>query len=264
MHCPQVCSHDLSASGAVVRIQWSRKHQWSTVQFPKAEAPQLLLLVCLPNFYTQWVTAPSPIRRWRPGIPAFVMMIACANADPSLRSRRASIDLCCTPTNGWAVSRSLEAPGAVPFGISPPDACEMCGVKHTTLPSLARSLPLAHEGARRPPPAKSLPLTTECTPSSPPSAANLSVVHAACQLLERAVSECCDEPSSPELVFAPIFHSVSVPGISGGDYLRQHLLRLGLARKEHLAEAVVLHAFLLIDRLLHTQSNNGARLPTAC
>lgn len=42
----------------------------------------------------------------------------------------------------------------------------------------------------------------------------------------------------------------------------QHLLRLGLARKEHLADAVVLHAFLLIDRLLHAQSDKGFHLCT--
>lgn len=90
----------------------------------------------------------------------------------------------------------------------------------------------------------------------------MRVERAACRLLEKVVAECADRGSSPEQVFAPIFHSVSVPGISGGDYLVQHLLRLGLARKEHLSEAVVLHAFLLIDRLLQTNSGRGFHLCT--
>lgn len=96
-------------------------------------------------------------------------------------------------------------------------------------------------------------------PPRPPSA---DVVPAACKLLGRVVGECSDAQTRPELVFAPIFHSVEVPGISGGDYLVHHLLRLGLARKEHLIEAVVIHAFLLIDRLLHVQSANGFHLCT--
>ena len=50
MHCPQVCSHGLSASGAGPYIQWSRKHQWSAVQFRAAEAPQLLRLICVSNW----------------------------------------------------------------------------------------------------------------------------------------------------------------------------------------------------------------------
>ena len=88
------------------------------------------------------------------------------------------------------------------------------------------------------------------------------VEEAACHLLERVVCECVDSSARPERVFAPIFHSVSVPGISGSDYLLNHLLRLGLARKEHLSHAVLLHAFLLIDRLLHSQSASGFHLCT--
>ena len=85
---------------------------------------------------------------------------------------------------------------------------------------------------------------------------------AACLLLERVVAECPDAHHSPSHVFAPIFHSVSVPAISGGDYLRNHVLRLGLARKEHLSPVVALHAFLLIDRLLHTHAESGFHLCT--
>ena len=97
-----------------------------------------------------------------------------------------------------------------------------------------------------------------------PKATSTDVVHAACSLLDRVVGECplahIAADLQPEQVFAPIFHSVSVPGISGGDYLVNHLLRLGLARKEHLSEAVLLHSFLLVDRLLQKEADKGARL----
>ena len=96
----------------------------------------------------------------------------------------------------------------------------------------------------------------------------VDIVRAACALLDRVVGACSLSSGGdngvlkPELVFAPIFHSVSVPGISGGDYLVHHLLRLGLARKEHLSEVVVLHAFLLIDRLLQRGAAKGFHLCT--
>jgi hypothetical protein len=93
---------------------------------------------------------------------------------------------------------------------------------------------------------------------APPAISTERVQEIACSLLKKAVTECCDSSAKPEDVFAPIFHSVSVPSISGSDYLTNHLLRLGLARKEHLTESVVLHAFVLIDRLLHAQGEKGA------
>jgi hypothetical protein len=130
--------------------------------------------------------------------------------------------------------------------------------------SLARSLPLAPElrGAKSASRAAPSVASSAALPPAPAAAPSVSVVDAACLLLERVVGECHDEVARPEHVFAPIFHSVSVPGISGGDYLRHHLLRLGLARKEHLAEAVLLHAFVMIDRLLHAQSEHGFHLCT--
>ena len=112
--------------------------------------------------------------------------------------------------------------------------------------------------SRAPPPPPELP--------APPSADGVDIVRAACALLDRVVGPCAlssesdDGELKPEHVFAPIFHSVSVPGISGGDYLVHHLLRLGLARKEHLSEVVVLHAFLLIDRLLQGGAARGFHL----
>ena len=87
-----------------------------------------------------------------------------------------------------------------------------------------------------------------------------TTIETACLLLERMVGDCPDMHARNHDVYAPIFHSVSVPSISGSDYLVHHLLRLGLVKKEHLAEPIVLHAVLLIDRLLHAQSANGFHL----
>ena len=99
-----------------------------------------------------------------------------------------------------------------------------------------------------------------------PAVAQAEVVRSACRLLDRVVGECqlsrVHTDLSPDQVFAPIFHSVSVPSISGGNYLVHHLLRLGLAKKEHLYEAVVLHALLLIDRLLQREAPRGFHLCT--
>ena len=106
------------------------------------------------------------------------------------------------------------------------------------------------------------PAAAAAAPAMSPQQQLRRVEEAACRLLEKVVSDCADTRARPDQVFAPIFHSVSVPGITGGDYLVQHLLRLGLARKEHLSEAVVLHAFLLIDRLLHAVSEKGFHLCT--
>jgi hypothetical protein len=90
-----------------------------------------------------------------------------------------------------------------------------------------------------------------------------STVERACSLLEQLVGPCPDLCVRQDEVFAPIFHSVSVPVISGADYLVHHLLKLGLQNKEHLAEPIVLHAFLLIDRLLHFQNDRGFHLCTS-
>lgn len=67
----------------------------------------------------------------------------------------------------------------------------------------------------------------------------------------------------PLVVVAPIFHSVSVPGISAGDYLVEHLIRMGLARKEHLTEPMVLHMLCLLDTLIQLQAPNGFHLCTS-
>ena len=53
---------------------------------------------------------------------------------------------------------------------------------------------------------------------------------------------------------------MSVPDISATQYLTSHLLARGLMRKEHLADTTVLHAMLLIDRLMRMRSHNGFHL----
>ena len=64
----------------------------------------------------------------------------------------------------------------------------------------------------------------------------------------------------PQSAYGAIYHSVSVPDISATQYLTSHLLARGLMRKEHLADTTVLHAMLLIDRLMRMQSHNGFHL----
>jgi hypothetical protein len=185
-------------------------------------------------------------------------MLTCTPADAMPQASRVRhsfgcTDLCCQPAAACSVSRSLEAPGALVRSPAAASHLRASGpprfgwrTPEKAHANLARSLPLAPE--RR-----------DAAFVPPPPAPSVSVVDAACMLLERVVGDCCDESARPEHVFAPIFHSVSEPGISGGEYLRGHLLRLGLTKKEHLAEAVVLHAFLLIDRLLHVQADAGTR-----
>lgn len=188
-------------------------------------------------------------------------MLTCTPADAMPQASRVRhsfgcTDLCCQPAAACSVSRSLEAPGALVRSPAAASHLRASGpprfgwrTPEKAHANLARSLPLAPE--RR-----------DAAFVPPPPAPSVSVVDAACLLLERVVGDCCDESARPEHVFAPIFHSVSEPGISGGEYLRGHLLRLGLTKKEHLAEAVVLHAFLLIDRLLHVQADAGFHLCT--
>ena len=67
-------------------------------------------------------------------------------------------------------------------------------------------------------------------------------------------------PPPPQRAYGAIYHSVSVPDISATQYLTSHLLARGLMRKEHLADTTVLHAMLLIDRLMRMQSHNGIHL----
>ena len=208
-------------------------------------------------------------------------MLTCGPADAMTRKGKmpnfGCTDSCCRPKEGWSasVSRSLEAPARLLSrrGSNSPSPTSIDASLRSSGPprmgwrtpekdmaSLARSLPLAPElrGAKSASRAAPSVASSAALPPAPAAAPSVSVVDAACLLLERVVGECHDEVARPEHVFAPIFHSVSVPGISGGDYLRHHLLRLGLARKEHLSEAVVLHAFVLMDRLLHAQADHGA------
>ena len=149
--------------------------------------------------------------------------------------------------------------------------------------SLARSLPIKRECAAvsasdaAPSEAGASEVCTAApphpTPLAPPTSTQAEtvsdendVVGRSSRLIDRVVGDCVLSPNNgelrPEQVFAPIFHSVSVPGISGGEYLVNHLLRLGLARKEHLSEPVVLHAFLLIDRILQRDAHKGFHLCT--
>jgi hypothetical protein len=61
-------------------------------------------------------------------------------------------------------------------------------------------------------------------------------------------------------VFAPLFHSVSVPDISPSAYLEHWLLSMGLVRKEHMLEAMLLHMVIFLDRLLKAHSVAGFHL----
>ena len=117
----------------------------------------------------------------------------------------------------------------------------------------------------------------------------VSIVSAACQLLESIIVNCpvvtvskcaaaapaaaacparvprarfllTQPPPPPQSAYGAIYHSVSVPDISATQYLTSHLLARGLMRKEHLADTTVLHAMLLIDRLMRMQSHNGFHL----
>ena len=154
-----------------------------------------------------------------------------------------------------ALARSLPLHGeSKALDASPPRTSKATRYSRQLPPNEAKQRPAME--SRPPPPLPDLP--------TPPRAEGVDIVHAACALLDRVVGPCGlssdDGELKPEHVFAPIFHSVSVPGISGGDYLVHHLLRLGLARKEHLSEVVVLHAFLLIDRLLQGGAARGFHL----
>lgn len=87
-----------------------------------------------------------------------------------------------------------------------------------------------------------------------------SVIDATCALLNRMVNACSEGQTAPGRVTAAIFHSVSVPAVSAGDYLVNYLIRLGLARKEDLVDVMVLHALCLVDRLIQMQSPNRFHL----
>jgi hypothetical protein len=87
----------------------------------------------------------------------------------------------------------------------------------------------------------------------------VSIVSAACQLLESIIVN-CPVVTVSKSAYGAIYHSVSVPDISATQYLTSHLLARGLMRKEHLADTTVLHAMLLIDRLMRMQSHNGFHL----
>jgi hypothetical protein len=86
------------------------------------------------------------------------------------------------------------------------------------------------------------------------------VIANARSLLDGTVRCCPDAHVHIDRLCAPLFHSVDVPRISGGDYLVQHLLRRGLVKKQDdLIEQAVLHVLLLIERLLCVQSPDGVR-----
>ena len=169
-----------------------------------------------------------------------------------------------TPEGKNALARSLpiefssskRAAESSPMA-SEPQSAATCSVCSTSSAGSLSSSATSSAGVQAP-----VQKPRHATPESP-AAAQAEVVRAACWLLDRVVGECqLGSQLSPDQVFAPIFHSVSVPSISGGDYLVHHLLRLGLARKEHLSEAVVLHAFLLIDHLLQREAPKGFHLCT--
>lgn len=61
-------------------------------------------------------------------------------------------------------------------------------------------------------------------------------------------------------MFGAIYHSISVPDIGASVYLTRHLLRLGLALKEDMTEATLLHTLVLIERLHDRQYPNGFHL----
>jgi hypothetical protein len=204
--------------------------------------------------------------------PDSTLMEAAARSDASRALARHSFGCagsCCSTSSGasasmpsWAMA-GLRSSGPPRTGPS----TQVWGTPEKPAASLARSLPLHSEKHVdvRASQHETAGVAKECdaAASDSPSAAE-DVVRAACTLLDHVVGDCSVSRAnpgelSPEQVFAPIFHSVSVPGISGGDYLVKHLLRLGLARKEHLSEAVALHSFLLIDRLLQKEASRGAR-----
>ena len=84
----------------------------------------------------------------------------------------------------------------------------------------------------------------------------------ACALLDEVVMRCPQQTASKNM-YGAIFHSVSVPDISAATYLSRHLLRLGLAMKEDMTEATLLHTFVLLDRLHVAQSRSGFHLCSA-
>jgi len=86
-----------------------------------------------------------------------------------------------------------------------------------------------------------------------------STLAATLNLLERTACGGCPVADT-NAVFAPLFHSVSLPDISPGVYLEQWLLSQGLLQKEHMLEPMVLHMVVLIDRLVHRHRANGFHL----
>ena len=69
--------------------------------------------------------------------------------------------------------------------------------------------------------------------------------------------------SCSQNMYGAIFHSVSVPDISASTYLSRHLLRLGLAMKDEMTEATVLHLLVLLDRLHTAEASSGFHLCSA-
>ena len=90
----------------------------------------------------------------------------------------------------------------------------------------------------------------------------VGLLDSACSLLDDVVTRCPRQTASKNM-YGAIFHSVSVPDISAAVYLSRHLLRLGLAMKEDMTEATLLHTFVLLDRLHQAQARHGFHLCTA-
>lgn len=122
-----------------------------------------------------------------------------------------------------------------------------------------RSLPDARrtgEPPRSPPPASPLPLATSAART--PRRAPRSAAPLAAPRPRRARAHPRRAPS--QVVFAPLYHSVSVPEISPAAYLEEYVLAQGLLQKEWMLEPMVLHTVVLIDRLLHAHSASGFHL----
>jgi len=87
----------------------------------------------------------------------------------------------------------------------------------------------------------------------------LPALAAITRLLQRTMGGACPADAH-EPVFAPLFHSVTVPEISPAAYLEEYVLSQGLLHKEGLLEPLLLHMVVLIDRLLLNHASRGLHL----
>ena len=138
-------------------------------------------------------------------------------------------------------------------------------VRHPAEESPDQTTPPAKHVAREScaTPEKALAGTSSDDPRCSSSADDAAcLLDSACALLDEVVVQCPQQTASKNM-YGAIFHSVSVPDISAAIYLSRHLLRLGLAMKEDMTEATLLHTFVLLDRLHVAQSRSGFHLCTA-